>query len=161
MLRAILVVAGVGTLVAIELATPPRTANAVNEPVVAQPASGVRDLPDTLTKVDRLAIPYFQNELSTQQMSFVERMPPADTTLIIPKEAPKLVNGSRHNAKIKKLAAVHPKPKPDSKPRPKTTDSKTVTNTDRSKVPLDVTPCRLSGFDRFLKALNLSSGCET
>ena len=161
MLRAILVVAGVGTLVAIELATPPRTANAVNEPVVAQPASGVRDPPDTLTKVDRLAISYFQNELSTQQMSFVERMPPANATPIIPKEAPKLVNGSRHNAKIKKLAAVHLKPKPDSKPRPKTTDSKTATNTDRSKAFLDAMSCRPNAFDGLLKALNLSSGCQT
>ncbi len=162
MMRAALILVGVGLLVAMELGTPPRVAKAVNQPLT-QSTVGVGDSRDTLTKADRLEIPYFQNELPTQPISFVERMPPADSTPIISKEASKIVSRNRHDAKTKKVAFVRPKlgPKiPDSKPRPKTTDSKTVANTYRSKAPMDVKPCRPNAFDSFLKALNLPSGCE-
>jgi hypothetical protein len=162
MMRAALILVGVGSLVAMELGTPPRVAKTVNQPLT-QSTVGVADSRDTLAKADRLEIPYFQNELPTQPISFVERMPPADSTPIISKEASKIVSGNRHDAKTKKVAFVRPKlrPKiPDSKPRPKTIDSKTVANTYRSKAPMDVKPCRPNAFDSFLKALNLSSGCE-
>jgi hypothetical protein len=173
MMRAALILVGVGSLVAMELRTPPRVAKAVNQPLT-QSTVGVGDSQDTLAKADRLEIPYFQNELPAQPISFVARMPPADSTPIISKtpsiseEASKIVSGNRHDAKTKKVAFVGPKlrPKiPDSKPGPKTTDSKTtdsktVANTYRSKAPMDVTPCRPNAFDRFLKALNLRSGCE-
>jgi hypothetical protein len=162
MMRAALILVGVGSLVAMELGTPPRVAKAVNQPLT-QSTVGVGDSRDTLAKADRLEIPYFQNELPTQPISFVERMSPADSTPIISKEASKIVSGNRHDAKTKKVALVRPKlrPKiPDSKPRPKTTDSKTVANTYRSKAPMDVKPCRPNAFDSFLKALNLPFGCE-
>jgi hypothetical protein len=162
MMRAALILVGVGSLVAMELRTPPRVAKAVNQPLT-QSTVGVGDSRDTLTKADRLEIPYFQNELPTQPISFVQRMPPADSTPVISKEASKIVSGNRHDAKTKKVAFVRPKLRskiPDSKPRPKTTDSKTVANTNRSKAPMDVKPCRPNAFDSFLKALNLPSGCE-
>jgi hypothetical protein len=161
-MRAALILVGVGSLVARELRTPPRVAKAVNQPLT-QSTVGVGDSRDTLTKADRLEIPYFQNELPTQPISFVQRMPPADSTPVISKEASKIVSGNRHDAKTKKVAFVRPKLRskiPDSKPRPKTTDSKTVANTNRSKAPMDVKPCRPNAFDSFLKALNLPSGCE-
>jgi hypothetical protein len=157
MMRAALILVGVGSLVAMELRTPPRVAKAVDQPLT-QSTVGVGDSRDTLAKADRLEIPYFQNELTTQPISFVERMPPADSAPVISKEASKIVSGNRHDAKTKKVAFVGPKPRPkipDSKPRPKTTDSKTVANTSR-----DVKPCRPNAFDSFLKALNLPSGCE-
>ena len=162
MMRAALILVGVGSLVAMELRTPPRVAKAVNQPLT-QSTVGVGDSRDTLTKADRLEIPYFQNELPTQPISFVQRMPPADSTPVISKEASKIVSGNRHDAKTKKVAFVRPKLRskiPDSKPRPKTTDSKTVANTNRSKAPMDVKPCRPNAFDSFLKALSLPSGCE-
>jgi hypothetical protein len=145
-----------------ELGTPPRVAKAVNQPLT-QSTVGVGDSRDTLAKADRLEIPYFQNQLSTPPISFVERMPPAGSTPVISKEASKIVSGDRHDAKTKKVASVGPKlrPKiPDSKPRPKTTNSKTVANTHRAKAPMDVKQCRPNAFDNFLKALNLPSGCE-
>ena len=162
MMRAALILVGVGLLVAMEIGTPPRVAKAVDQPLT-QSTVGVGDSRDTLTKADRLEIPYFQNELPTQPISFVQRMPPADSTPVISKEASKIVSGNRHDAKTKKVAFVRPKLRskiPDSKPRPKTTDSKTVANTNRSKAPMDVKPCRPNAFDSFLKALNLPSGCE-
>jgi hypothetical protein len=178
MMRAALILVGVGSLVAMELRTPPRVAKAVNRPLT-QSTVGVGDSQDTLAKADRLEIPYFQNELPAQPISFVARMPPADSTPIISKtpsiskEASKIVSGNRHDAKTKKVAFVGPKlrPKiPDSKPGPKTTDSKTtdskttdsktVANTYRSKAPIDVKPCRPNAFDSFLRALSLPRGCE-
>jgi hypothetical protein len=179
MMRAALILVGVGLLVAMEIGTPPRVAKAVDQPLT-QSTVGAGDSRNTLAKADRLEIPYFQNQLSTQLISFVERMPPADSTPVISKEAGKIVGGNRHDAKtdvktdtksdakIKKVASIHPKPRPkipDSKPRPKTrpktTDSKTVANTHRAKPPIDVKPCRPNAFDGLLKALKLPSGCET
>ena len=168
MMRAALILVGIGSLVAMELRTPPRVAKAVNQPLT-QSTVGVVDSRDTLAKADRLEIPYFQNELPAQPISFVARMPPADSTPVISKtpvvskEASKIVSGNRRDAKTKKVAFAGPKPRPkipDSKSRPKTTDTKAVANTSRSKAPMDVKPCRPNAFDSFLKALNLSSGCE-
>src|SRR5712664_142488 len=181
MMRAALILVGVGLLVAMEVGTPPRVAKAVNQPLT-QSTVGAGDPRDTLAKADRLEIPYFQKQLSAQLISFVEPMPPADSTPVISKEAGKIVGGNRHDAKTdakfdtktdaksdaktKKVASVGPKPRPkipDSKPRPKTrpetrlktTDSKTVANTNRAKPPMDVKPCRPNAFDNFLKALKL------
>src|SRR4051812_33240120 len=162
MMRAALIVVSVGSLVAMELGTPPRIAKAVNQPLT-QSIVGVRDSRDTLMNADRIEIPYFQNELRTQPLSFVERMSPANSTPVVSKDASKIASGNRHEAKIKKLAFVRPKLRPkiaESKPRPETTASKTVANTYRSKAPMDVKPCRPNAFDSFLKALNLPSGCE-
>ena len=164
MMRAALILVGVGSLFAMERGTPPRVAKAVDQPPT-QSTVGVSDPRDAL-KADRLEIPYFQNELPIQAISF-ERTPPANSTPVTSKEAGKIVSGDRHDAKTEKVAVVHPKPRPripDSKPRPNTrptaTDSDTVANTYRSKAPMDATPCRPDAFDRFLKALNLRSGCE-
>lgn len=177
-MRAALILVGIGSLVAMELGTPPRVAKAVDQPLT-QSTVGAGDPRDTLAKADRLEIPYFQKQLSTRLISFAEPMPPADSTPVISKEAGKIVGGNRHDAKTdaktdtksdaktKKVASVGPKPRPkipDSKPRPRTrsetTDSKTVANTNRSKAPMDVKPCRPNVFDSFLKALKLPSGCE-
>src|SRR5882672_1227326 len=182
MMRAALILVGVGLLVAMEVGTPPRVAKAVDQPLT-QSTVGAGDPRDTLAKADRLEIPYFQKQLSTRLISFAEPMPPADSTSVISKEAGQIVGGNRHDAKsdtksdansdakTKKVASVHPKPRPkipDSKPRPKvrpetrpkTTDSKTVANTNRAKPPMDAKPCRPNAFDNFLKALKLPSGCE-
>ena len=164
MMRAAVILVGVGSLFAMERGTPPRVAKAVDQPPI-QSTVGVSDPRDTL-KADRLEISYFQNELPTQLISF-QLTPPADSTPVISKEASKIVSGNRHDAETRKIAFVRPKPRPkipDSKPRPNTrpttTDSNTVANTYRSKAPMDVTPCRPNAFDRFLEALNLRSGCD-
>jgi hypothetical protein len=164
MMRAAVILVGVGSLFAMERGTPSRVAKAVDQPAT-QSTVGVSDSRDTLKAV-RLEIPYFQNELPTQPISF-ELTPPADSTPVISKEAGKVVSGDRHDAETRKIAFVRPKPRPkvpDSKPRPNTrpttTDSNTVANTYRPKAPMDVAPCRPNAFDRFLKALNLRSGCE-
>jgi hypothetical protein len=170
MMRAALILVGAGSLVAMGLETSPRVAKVVDQPLTLSTV-GAGDSRDTLAKADRLEIPFFQNQPSIQQISSVERMPPAAPA--ISKEAGKTVSGNRpdlktkdvktKNVKTKRVASVAHKPGyriPDSKPRPETTDSKKVANTTRSKVPMDTKPCRPNAFGSFLKALNLPSGCE-
>jgi hypothetical protein len=86
MLRAALILVDVGSLVAMEFGTPPRVAKAVNQPL-PQSAVGAGDSRDTLATADRLEIPYFQNELPIPPISFVEQMPPADSTPVISEDA--------------------------------------------------------------------------
>ena len=90
MMRAALILVGVGSLFAIERGTPPRVAKAVDRPPTQSTVS-VSDPRDT-SKADRLEIPYFQNELPTQPISF-ELTRPADSTPVISKEAGKIVSG--------------------------------------------------------------------
>jgi hypothetical protein len=176
MMRAALILVGVVSLVAMELEAPPRVAKAVDQPFTLSTVGagvGASDSRDTLAKADRLEIPYFQNHLSIPPISSVERMPPADSTPAISKEAGKTVSVNRpdlktrdvktKNVKTRQVASVAPKPSsriPDSRPRLATTASKSVANTTRSKAPMDAKPCRPNAFDSFLKALNLPSGCE-
>ena len=150
MMRAALILVGLGTLVAMELEAPPRTRKAVNAPL-AQSTVGLSASRDTLTKADQLEIPYMQYEAPAQPISSVERMPPPDPTAIIPQEAPKIIDQQRRGAVVVMLP----------KPRPKHTASKKTANTERSKVTIEVKPCRPNTFDSLLKALNLSLACET
>jgi hypothetical protein len=150
MMRAALIVVGLGTLVAMELEAPPRTRKAVNEPL-AQSTVGINALRDTLTNADRLEIPYVQHEAPAQPISSVERTTSPDPTAVIPQEAPKIVDQHRRGAVVVMLP----------KPRPKRIASKKAANTERSKVTIEVKSCRPNAFDSLLKALNLSPACET
>ncbi len=150
MMRAALILVGLGTLVAMELEAPPRPRKVVNEPL-AQSTVVLSDSRNTLTKADRLEIPYVQYEAPAQPISSVERMPPPAPTAIIQQEAPKIIDQHRRGAVVVMLP----------KPRPKHTASKKTANTERSKVTIEVKSCRPNTFDSLLKALNLSPACET
>ena len=150
MMRAALILVGLGVLVAMELEAPPRTRKAVNEPL-AQSTVGSSASRDTLTKADRLEIPYAQYDASTQRISSVERMPSPDPIAIIPQEVPKIVDLHGRDPVVVMLP----------KPRPRHAASKKTANTDRSKVTIAVKFCRPNTFDNLLRALNLSSACES
>jgi len=150
MMRATLILVGLGTLVAMELEAPPRTRKAVNEPL-AQSTVGLGASRDTLTKADRLEIPYTQYEAPAQRISSVERTPPPDPTAIIPQEVPKIVDQHRRAAVVVMLP----------KPRPKHAASRKTANTERSKATIAVKFCRPNTFDKLLKVFNLSPACET
>jgi hypothetical protein len=144
MMRAALILASVSTLSAMELATPPRSVKAVNESAIQSMVGGIDVSRDTLTKVDRLEIPYVLNELPTRPISVIERMPSANSSVIDRPEASKTI--SRH-------ALALPKPRPKTKEAQKP---------DRSKARTEVIkPCSPNPFDSLIRALNLSSGCQT
>src|SRR6266545_32685 len=99
MVRAALIVVGLGTLVAMEFEAPPRTRKAVNEPL-AQSTVGIGASRDTLTKADRLEIPYVQREAPAQPTSSVERTTSPDPTAVIPQQASKIVDQHRRGAVV-------------------------------------------------------------
>jgi hypothetical protein len=150
MMRAALILVGLGTLVVLEREAPPRTRKAVNEPL-RQSTVGLSASRDTLTKADRLAIPYVQNGAPAQRISSVERMPPPDPKAVIPQEVPKIVDQQRRGAVVVVLPG----------PRPKHTASGKTATIGRSKVAIAAKLCRPNTFDSLLKALSLSPACET
>jgi hypothetical protein len=154
MIRAALILVGLSTLAIMELETPPRTTKTASEPL-AQSTVGTSESRGTLTKADRLEIPYVQYQPPAQPILSVERMAPPDVTPIIPQQAPNIIDQHRPGANEKKVIVVKPKP------RAKPPESKKAAKTDRSKATIEIKPCRPKAFDGLLTALNISPGCET
>jgi hypothetical protein len=151
-------VVGLGTLVAMELEAPQRTSKAVSEPL-APSTVALSASRDTLNKADRLETPFVKHEAPAQPISSVERMPPPDPAAIIPKERPKFIDQHKRGAVAVMLPT--PRPKHAASKRPKHAASNKTANTEHPKLTADVKSCRPNLFDRLLKALNLSPGCET
>ena len=136
-----------------ELRTPPRSAVAVVQPV-AETAVDISDSPGALAKGDRLEITAASSETPAQPALVDERISPSEGISIGSSEPPRVINRHRHDPKSKKLAtAALPKPKP------KATDIKRTTISERSKGASDTEPCRLSAFGGLRKALN-TVDCE-
>jgi hypothetical protein len=156
MMRSALIVGSVSTLVAMELATPPRTASAVHESPVAQTFAGLGDSFDTLTEADRLEPHrYAQGEAPTLPVS--SDLPTfsvglAHATSQEPRKGP-----SRHSYSTRKQrVAVVP-----VKSRPKSRISAKDSKSDRLEGVVVVhKPCRQNALDGLLKLLSLSRGCE-
>ena len=152
-LLGLLIPLGVGVLAAMELRTPPRSAVAVVQPL-AETAVGISDSHDALAKADRLEITAARSETPAQPALVDERISTSEGISIGSSEPPRVINRHRHNPKSKKVAtATLPKSKP------KATEIKRTTISERSKDARDTEPCRLSAFGGLRKALN-SVDCE-
>ncbi|NOJ38069.1 hypothetical protein [Bradyrhizobium australiense] len=152
-LLGLLIPLGVGVLAAMELRTPPRSAVAVVQPFAETPV-GISDSPGALAKADRLEIAAASSETPAQPALVDERISPPKAISIGSLESPRVINRHRHNPKSKKVTtAALPKSKP------KTTDFKRTTISERSKAGTDTEFCRLSAFGGLRKALN-SVDCE-
>jgi hypothetical protein len=156
MMRAALIFVGLSTLAIMELETPPRATKAATAPL-AQPATiGMSDSRNTLTKTDQFEIPFLQHDALAQPSSFEPTAQPGMTP-VIPKQVPNIANQHKPGANEKKVVVAKPKP------GPKHHDSRKAAKTEPSKATaeLKIKPCRQNAFGSLLKALNLSSGCET
>jgi hypothetical protein len=154
-MRATLILVGLGILVAMEIATPPRTKTASTEPPLPRLTAEISDSRDTLVNTDRLEIPYAPYEARTQAISFIKQTPLASSPAIIPEEVAKIVDQRGRGTSVRKAAVVLPKP------RPKLRDPKKAAKPDRSKAVAELKSCQANAFKDLLKALNLSDGCET
>ncbi|MEH2559897.1 hypothetical protein V1286_007426 [Bradyrhizobium algeriense] len=159
MLFGLLIPLGVGVLAAMELRTPPRRAAAVVQPV-AETVVGISDSHGALAKVDRLEITAASSEAPVppapvdERISPSERVSPSEGIGIGSSAPPRVINRHQHDPKSKKVAtAALPKSKP------KATDIKRTTISERSKGASETEPCRLSAFGGLRKALN-SVDCE-
>jgi hypothetical protein len=155
MMRAILILVGLGILVAMELATPPRTKTVSTGPPFPPLTAEISESRDTLVKTDRLEIPHAPYQAPTQPISFIERTPPAGSPAVIPEEVAKIVDQHGRGTSVRRAAVVLPKP------RPKLRDPKRAAKPDRSKAVMELKSCQANAFKDLLKALNLSDGCET
>jgi hypothetical protein len=152
-LLGLLIPLGVGVLAAMELRTPPRSAVAVVQPL-AETAVDISDSHGALAKADRLEIAAASSETPAQPALVDERISPSEGITVGSSEPPRVINRHRHDPKSKKVAtAALPKSKP------KATDIKRTTISERSKGASDTEPCRLSAFGGLRKALN-SVDCE-
>ena len=168
-LLGLLIPFGVGALALMELRTPPRSAVAVAQPL-AETTVGISDSSAALAKADRLEIAAASGETPApanneppapvssappvQPALADERVTPSEGITVGSSEPPRVINRHRHDPKSKKVAtAALPKSKP------KATDIKRTTISERSKGASDTEPCRLSAFGGLRKALN-SVDCE-
>ena len=152
-LLSLLIPLGVGVLAAMELRTPPRSAVAVVQPV-AETAVDISDSHGALAKADRLEIAAASSETPAQPALVDERISPSEGISIGSSKPPRVINRHRHDPKSKKVAIAA-----RSKSKPKATDIKRTTISERSKGASDTEPCRLSAFGGLRKALN-SVDCE-
>ena len=118
MMKAALVLAGIGALAAMEITTPPRAIKAVNEPLVTETSIGAINLDDTMTETGR----------------------PMSTALLINPIAP--ASRAPTTLQHEKTIGPHPRAANATNVLPKTrlrhTDSKKTANTDRSKTSIEV-----------------------
>jgi len=153
MLLGLLIPLGVGVLAAWELRSPARNAVVVVQSP-GETTVGISDSHGALAKADRLEIAAASSETPAQPALVDERISPSEGIGIISSEPARVIKRHRHDPKSKKVTtAALPKSKP------KTTDIKRTTISERSKGASDTEPCRLSAFGGLRKALN-SVDCE-
>ena len=149
----LLIPLGVGVLAAMELRTPVRNAIVDVQPL-AETTVGISDSHVALAKADRLEIAAASSETPAQPAPVDESISPPEGISVGSSEPPRVINRHRHNPKSNKVTAPVP---PSSKP--KTTNIKRTTISERRKAASDTEPCRLSAFGGLRKALN-STDCE-
>ena len=182
-MRTALILVGLGTLAMMELEAAPRTKKPGNEPLT-QVTVGPAVSRDTLTAADRFEIVRPQQHEAPVQpispaepISPVEPMPP-DRVATIAQEPSKTIEQRKAVEQRKRdahAAVMLPRPRPIPRTsRPNTSRSTPIVeakaspiprtskpNTGRSTPIVEAKACRPGTFDGLLKALNLSSGCET
>jgi hypothetical protein len=163
---------GVGTMIVMEVETPPRTVVQAGEPF-APSTVGIGGSRDTLTKADRLEVTYLRNDVRFQPDPPDQVISPVESTPAGPQPAMKVVSPPWHDPTTRKLAVMLPRPRPKNTTQGPfkmatkiPTDNaikstKKTTNADRSKLAVEAKSCQSSGFGSLLKVLNLSSGCQT
>jgi hypothetical protein len=144
---------GLGAMVGIKAIPPtpaPNVGASAEQTIIATGSSH-----DTLTKADKLEIAYVLPVavepvlLATQALDETSQQPLSLTI-------PKIVSRHWHDQNAKKLAAASPDR------HIKMQQPKGGKSVDRAKAIVDLRPCRRpEGFAGLLRALNLSSGCDT
>ena len=128
MMKAALVLAGIGALAAMEITTLPRAIKAVNEPLVTETSIGAVNLDDTMTEAGRREL--HSLPMSTQPALFINPIAPANpapTTL----QREKTIGPHLRAANATNVAIMLPKSKS------KHTDSTKTANTDGAKPAVD------------------------
>lgn len=155
MMRGALILGSVGTLVAMGLATPPRTVSAVHESPGAQTSTAIADSYDTLTEADRQE-PYRYAQIEAPTLPVSPDLPTSSVGLARASSQEPREGTRRHTPSTskQKVAAV-----PIKSRRKIQTSAKG--SRDRSDgVAVVHKSCRQNVLDSLLNLLSLSRGCE-
>ena len=156
MMRMGLIAVGLSTLIVMELGTPSRTKTSAPDPS-DQLTVDVSVSPDTLEAADRIEIHHLQHKAPLQPISPAEPTPPAVTASVQEDSSTAGLSANDEKDVVKT-----PKPRPKyTDSRPKHTNSNKIPKTERSKAIVEIKQCRSNALDGLLKALNLSSRCQT
>ena len=160
MMRMGLIVVSLSTLTVMELGTRSSTKTSVPDPL-DQLTINVSASSDTLDTADRIETHLLQHKAPLQTILPFEAppQPPAVTASIQDSSTAGLSANDRKD--VVKMPKPRPKYTDPNRPRPKHTNSNTVPKTERSKAIVEVKQCRPNALDGLLKALNLSSRCQT
>lgn len=153
-MRAVLIVVGLGTLVIMELGTPPRSAANVHTQLTPS-LIGISARSDTLMQGDRAQLPDALFEAPAKPVVPVASASAPEAPPARVQRAAVVREPNRHIASPKKVAVAK------AKPRPQQTASRNAARSDQPKPTIEVRSCRPGVFDGLLKALSLASGCET
>ena len=151
---AVLCLISLGAMVAISAGPPTPTPNVEAAPEQITIATGSSR--DTLTNADKLEIGYIPIRVAVEPVMLARQASDETSPQPLTFPIPKIASRHWHHHNAKKLAAVSPDR------RIKIHQPKSGKSVDRSKATNDPRPCRRTeGFAGLLRALNLSSGCET
>ena len=158
MMRMGLIAVGLSTLIVMELGTPSSTKTSAPDPF-DQLTINVSVSPDTLETADRLETHHLQHKVPFQAISPVEAPPqPPAVTDSVQEDS----STAGLSANDEKDVVKMPKPRPKyTDSRPKHPNSNKSPKTERSKAIVEIKQCRSNALDGLLKALNLSSRCQT
>jgi hypothetical protein len=106
MMKAALVLAGIGALAAMEITTPPRAIKAVNEPLVTETSIGAVNLDDTMTEAGRREL--HSLPISTQPALFINPIAPANLAPTLQRE--KTIGPHLRAANATNVAIMLPNP---------------------------------------------------
>jgi hypothetical protein len=185
MMRAALILGGLGVLIAMEFATPPRAGKAVAELPLALLDAG--DSRDTLTRSDRFDMAHLLRETAFQPLSPAAKPPPATPTavdatdtatnvdpggagvapalVVLPKPrprpmAPRLAEARPAEPKSAESRRAEPKPAPARHAAAKPATPARAAGADRPKAATETSSCA-NALAGLLKIFSLPTGCDT
>lgn len=137
MLFAFASLVGVGTMVVMEVGTPPRAAIRASEPL-APSTIGIGGSHDTLTKADRLEVTYLRNDVPIQPILPAQLVSPVESIPVGSQPAPNLINQHGHDPNSRKLAVVLPRPRPRSTTKIESKITTKITTKIATKIPTKI-----------------------
>jgi hypothetical protein len=174
MMRAALILGGLGVLIAMELATPPRVGKAAFERPLALLVPEAGNARDALTPADRLAVTHLLYDAPFQPVSPAEKIPAATDA----RDTANTIDSRGAGAATAVVLLPKPRPRPaaprllesrlaESKPAEsrhaaaKRAKPEKAAGPDRSRAITETASCQANAFAGLLKAFSLPTGCET
>jgi hypothetical protein len=184
MMRAALILGGLGVLIAMELGSPPRAGKAAVERPLALLLPQPGNARDTLTPADRLAVTHLLYDGPFQPAPPAEKTPaatdardtannidsrsaaPAPAVVLLPKPRPRPMAPKPAESRLAESKPVESKPVESRSVESRHAAAKPAkppkaAGPDRQRPIAETASCQANAFAGLLKALSLPTGCDT